>query len=142
MSVDQNHGRCCVICCKGRWCTLADVIATCGRWQTTEVGVITLYCARWQMLWSLCYVWQMVSQLSCLLQLLLILMADVISKVAYGIATKFYGLPKVHKERMPIRPIVSSIRSVAYETAKELTRILKPMVGRSPYHVQITRDFI
>ena len=43
---------------------------------------------------------------------------------------------------MPLRPKVSSIWAVSYETAKELARILKPLVGRSPYHVQNTRDFI
>ena len=31
---------------------------------------------------------------------------------------KFYGLPKVHKEGIPPRPLVSSIGSVTYETAK------------------------
>ena len=34
---------------------------------------------------------------------------------------KFYGLPKVHKSGMPLRPIVSSIGSVTYQTAKELS---------------------
>ena len=29
-----------------------------------------------------------------------------------------------------------------YETSKELARILKPLVGRLPHHVQITQDFI
>ena len=43
---------------------------------------------------------------------------------------------------MPLRPIVSSIESITYETAKELARILKPLVVRSPYHVQKTKDFI
>ena len=43
---------------------------------------------------------------------------------------------------MPLRPIISSIGSVTYETAKELARILKSLVGRSPYHVQNTKDFI
>ena len=42
---------------------------------------------------------------------------------------KFYGLPKVHKEGMPLRPIVSSIGAVTYETSKELSRILKPLMG-------------
>ena len=55
---------------------------------------------------------------------------------------KFYGLPKVHKEGMPSRPIVSSIGAVTYETTKELARILKPLVGKSPYQVQNTMDFI
>ena len=34
-------------------------------------------------------------------------------------APKFYGLPKVHKDNIPLRPIVSSVGSVSYETAKE-----------------------
>ena len=55
---------------------------------------------------------------------------------------KFYGLPKIHKEGMALRPIVSSIGVVTYATSKELSRILKPLVGRSPYYVQNTQDFI
>ena len=55
---------------------------------------------------------------------------------------KYYGLPKVHKEDTPLRPIVSSIGSVTYETAKELSRILKPLVGRSAHHVRNNQDFI
>ena len=42
---------------------------------------------------------------------------------------------------MPLRPIVSSIGSVTYETSKELSRILKPLVGRSPHHVQNNQEF-
>ena len=47
---------------------------------------------------------------------------------------KFYGLPKIHKEGMLLRPIVSSIGAVTYSTSKELSRILKPLVETSPYH--------
>ena len=54
---------------------------------------------------------------------------------------KFYGLPKVHTEGIPLRPIVSSIGAVSYETSKELARILKPLVGRSPHNVHNTQDF-
>ena len=43
---------------------------------------------------------------------------------------------------MPLRPIVSSIGAVTYATTKELSRILEPLVGRSPYHIQNTQDFI
>ena len=31
---------------------------------------------------------------------------------------KFYGLPKIHKEGMPLRPIVSNIGAVTYATSK------------------------
>ena len=55
---------------------------------------------------------------------------------------KYYGLPKVHKKDTPLRPIVSSIGSVTYETAKELCRILKPLVGRSTHHVRNNQGFI
>ena len=54
----------------------------------------------------------------------------------------YYGLPKVHKPGMPLRPIISSIGSVTHATAKELSRILKPLVGRSPHHVRNNMDFI
>ena len=55
---------------------------------------------------------------------------------------KFYGLPKVHKQGTPLRPIVSSIGPATYNTAKELSRILKPLVGRSRHHIQNNQDFL
>ena len=42
---------------------------------------------------------------------------------------------------MSLRPIVSSDVSVTYETAEELSRILKPLVDKSPHHVK-NKDFI
>ena len=57
-------------------------------------------------------------------------------------APKFYGLPKIHKEGVPLRPIVSSKGAVSYGTAKELAKMLKPLVGKLPYHVHNTRDFV
>ena len=56
-------------------------------------------------------------------------------------APKFYGLPKIHKEDVPLRPIVSSIGSVTYGVAKELSRILKPLVGNSSHHVNNSKEF-
>ena len=43
---------------------------------------------------------------------------------------------------MPLRPIVSSIGAVTYQTREELSKILKPVVGRSPHHVHNNEDFI
>ena len=57
-------------------------------------------------------------------------------------APKFYGLPKIHKQDTPLRPIVSSIGTASYNTAKELAKILKPLVGKSQHHLQNTKDFI
>ena len=55
---------------------------------------------------------------------------------------KYYGLPKIHKQGVPLRPIVSSRGSATYETAKELAKILKPLVGKYPHHVQNNQDFL
>ena len=59
-----------------------------------------------------------------------------------AVSSKFYGLSKVHKPGIPLRPIVSSTGTATYKTAKELARILKPLVGSSIHHVQNTRDFV
>ena len=55
---------------------------------------------------------------------------------------KYYGLPKIHKAGIPLRPIISSRGSAAYETAKELAKILKPLVGRSPTRSRTTRTLL
>ena len=43
---------------------------------------------------------------------------------------------------MPLRPIISSIGSVTYAIAKELSKILKPLLGRSPHHAMNNQDFL
>ena len=55
---------------------------------------------------------------------------------------KFYGLPKIHKPGIPLRPIIPSIGTVTYNTAKEFARILKPLVGLSEHHTHNTIDFV
>ena len=55
---------------------------------------------------------------------------------------EFYGLPKIHKPDTPLRPIVSSCGSVIYGVAKELAKILKPLVGNSPHHINSTQVFV
>ena len=52
---------------------------------------------------------------------------------------KFYGPPKINKPDTPLRPIVSSCGSVTYGVAKELAKILKPIVGKSPHHINSTQ---
>ena len=55
---------------------------------------------------------------------------------------KFYGLPKIHKKDVPLRPIVSSIGSVMYDTAKFLAKIMKPLVGLNSHHIVNSEDFV
>ena len=58
------------------------------------------------------------------------------------IPPKFYGLPKIHKPDTPLRPIVSSCGSVTYGVAKKLAKILKPLVGKPPHHINSTQVFV
>ena len=44
--------------------------------------------------------------------------------------------------RYPLRPIVSNCRSVTYGVAKELAKILKTLVGKSPHHINSTQNFV
>ncbi len=55
---------------------------------------------------------------------------------------KFYGLPKVHKENVPLRPIVSLPGSPTYGLSKYLAEILKPLVKTSPHTVQNVNSFL
>jgi Reverse transcriptase (RNA-dependent DNA polymerase) len=43
---------------------------------------------------------------------------------------KLYGLPKVHKEGVPMRPVLSMIRTSQYEIAKFLDVMLKPLIPK------------
>ena len=52
------------------------------------------------------------------------------------------SMPKIHKPGMPLRPIVSSRDTVTYGTAKQLARILKPLVSMSQHNVLHTRDIM
>ena len=53
----------------------------------------------------------------------------------------FMGSPK-STNWTPLRPIVSSCGSVTYGMAKELNKILKPLVDKSPHHINSTHDFV
>ena len=55
---------------------------------------------------------------------------------------KFYGLPQIHKTGNPLRPIVSSRGSVTHGVAKVLSKVIQPLVGKSPHHIQSTSDFV
>ena len=54
-----------------------------------------------------------------------------------------YGLPKIHKENCPMRPIVSTINSVNYKLAAWLSKQLSPLLNNiSGTHLKNTDDFI
>ena len=47
------------------------------------------------------------------------------------IMPRIYGLPKIHKTSIPLRPIVNTIQSPTYDLAKHLAKTLKPLVEKS-----------
>ena len=54
-----------------------------------------------------------------------------------------YGLPKVHKDGVPMRPIVSTIGSVDYLLAGWLAKLLSPCLNKiAGTHITNTLDFI
>ena len=55
---------------------------------------------------------------------------------------QMYGLPKVHKVGIPLRPIVSAIGSPTYQLAKQLCRILSPIVGKSNSYIRNSSHFV
>lgn len=59
-----------------------------------------------------------------------------------GITPRFYGLPKIHKQSVPLRPIVSFIGSPTYELSKYLCRILSPLIGNTTHYLKNTNDWI
>ena len=55
---------------------------------------------------------------------------------------QFYGLPKLHKPNIPLRPIVSSIGSPTYNLSKELARILSPLRGKTTSYIKNSSHFV
>ena len=49
---------------------------------------------------------------------------------------RFYGLPKIHKPQIPLRPIVSFVDSPTYNLSSYLANILEPLVGNTNCHVK------
>ena len=57
-------------------------------------------------------------------------------------AARFYGLPKIHKDNMPMHPILSACGTVTYNTAKFITEILQNYCGKTSSFVNDSTDFI
>ena len=45
---------------------------------------------------------------------------------------QIYGLPKMHKEGIPLQLITATIGSPTHQLVRELARILTPLTGRNP----------
>jgi hypothetical protein len=60
----------------------------------------------------------------------------------YCKAPHIYGLPKIHKADVPLRPIVSSIGSPSHDLAKYLVKIINPVLGTSTSFVKNSTEFV
>ena len=54
---------------------------------------------------------------------------------------RIYGLPKLHKEGIPLRPIVSCIQSPFEKLSKFLKNILQNIVNQNNYYIKDSVDF-
>lgn len=54
---------------------------------------------------------------------------------------RFYSGPQIHKPNIPHRPIVSSIGSITYHSAKYVAQLLSPLVDRSLLHIKNSAQF-
>lgn len=55
---------------------------------------------------------------------------------------RIYGLPKIHKPSVPLRPIVSCVNSFAYNTSKFLAELLAPLLGSNGHAVRDSASFV
>lgn len=58
-----------------------------------------------------------------------------------AITPKIYGLPKLHKHNIPLRPIVSSIQSPFYNLSKYLSACISNIVGNNDYYIKDSFTF-
>ena len=54
----------------------------------------------------------------------------------------FYGLPKIHKPNIPLRPIVSGFDSPTDNLSRYITHFLQPLAERIPAFIKDTTHFI
>ena len=57
-------------------------------------------------------------------------------------AARFCGLPKFHKNNMPMHPIVSACGTATYSTVKFITTILQNYCGKTSSFVKDSTNFI
>jgi hypothetical protein len=60
----------------------------------------------------------------------------------YSRPRHLYGMPKIHKPDVPLRPTVSSIGSPCYALAGFLHKILRPLAGNIPSDVKNSDHFV
>ena len=52
-----------------------------------------------------------------------------------------YGLPKIHKPQVPLRPIVSCTGAPSYKLSKYIASVIFPLAGKTSSHVLNLKQF-
>ena len=58
-----------------------------------------------------------------------------------GLCPRFYGLPKIQKAGVPLRPNVSFVNTPTYAISGYLAKILSPVFGKTDYTVKNSCGF-
>ena len=58
------------------------------------------------------------------------------------IIPRIYGLPKIHKEGDPLRPIVNTIESSTYQLENFLEKTLKWLAGQTFTYIKESSHFV
>ena len=62
-------------------------------------------------------------------------------KCIKGVTPKIYGLPKVHKVNLPLRPVVAFVGSPTHNLSKFLINVLSPLLKQT-YSVKNSTQFV
>lgn len=62
-------------------------------------------------------------------------------QIRNAVPPKIYGLPKLHKKDIPLRPIVSGIQSPLEPMSKFLKNILNNIINKNNYYIKDSTDF-
>jgi len=55
---------------------------------------------------------------------------------------RMYGLPEIHKEGVPLRPIVSNIGAPTYQLSKYLAGLPSQLTGNAAHHVKYSFQYV
>ena len=55
---------------------------------------------------------------------------------------RIYGLPKIHKPEVPLRPIVSCIEAPSYQLSKHIASLISPLAGKTDLHEKNSKHFV
>ncbi|XP_059067539.1 uncharacterized protein LOC131044502 [Cryptomeria japonica] len=58
------------------------------------------------------------------------------------VTPRIYGVPKIHKANIPLRPIVDTIGSPTYKLAAFLAKLISPLVGNSNSFIKDSNQFV